>query len=53
MLFIDDFDVLTDTPILTFPLRGGRDLFSPLTATRTSVLPRDEYVRPALPEGRW
>ena len=29
ILFLDDFDVLTDTPILTFPHRGGKDLSSP------------------------
>ena len=26
---LDDFGVLTGTPILTFPVRGGRDLSSP------------------------
>ena len=27
--FLDDFDVLNITPILTFPRRGGRELVSP------------------------
>ncbi len=35
--FLDDYDVLTGTPILTLPHRGGRDLSSPPLRGRVRV----------------